>query len=203
MYAPSNVYGPSRTSIPHTHHSSGSLPFPATAHVKSVASDSEKSHAPNSTRYYYYTITDTTPSRFSCSCFHSTFIEAPLIEILVATLQTIFCFLYIITGQAILHAAHHSGYNVSVSSSVKVGAVGGVAMTFPAILLCVYRREGIVFTLWSIAVDVLIGAMAGPIGVAILQSRLHEQILDSPHAARAGALGAVIISSSLHLLKKI
>ena len=75
-------------------------------------------------------------------------------------------------------------------------------MTLPAIVLCVYRREGLVFALWSVAVDVLIGAMAGPIGVAILAQHIHEELLDPLHAARAGAFGAFIISAGLHILTK-
>jgi hypothetical protein len=194
------MYEHSRT---HAHLPSVYLPIPVTAHVKSTSSLSEfgsreKPHDTEFPRQYRYAITDIAMGPRTCSPF----IGVPLVEIIIAALQSIFCFLYLITGQAILRAAHLDGYTASISSSVKVGAMGGVAMTLPAILLRVYRREGLVFALWSIAVDTLIGAMAGPIGVAILAQRLHEELLDPLHAARAGALGASIISAGLHILRK-
>src|ERR1700722_887703 len=209
MYSPSNVNGPSRIyaqSNPRVHDQPlACLPLPVTARVRSTAPSASdfptREKYPEPTRYYHYAITDTTPPSWK-SCFCAPFIQVSLIEILVAALQSVFCIIYLVTGQAILRATHHDGYDVSMSSSVKVGAMGGATMTLPAILLCVYRREGLVFALWSIAVDTLIGTMAGPIGTTILQQHLHQQLLHPLHAARAGAFGAVIISTSLHLLKK-
>ena len=188
------------------------LPYPITAHVKSSSSPpdipfrSEKHHAPTPPQqtYYHYAITDipTTAPHIATSRLCAPFVGVSLIEIAVAVLQTIFCFLYIITGQAILRAAHLEGYEAPISSSVKIGAMGGVALTLPAIFFCIHRRHGFVFAMWSIAVDILIGAMAGPIGIAILAHRLREKLLDPLHAARAGALGACIISTSLHVLRR-
>lgn len=133
----------------------------------------------------------------------ASFAAVSIAEFIVAILQALFCLFYLVSGHAILRAAHLSGYAEPISSSAKVGAVGGLVMTLPAILLCIFRRKGLIFIVWSIAVDTTLGAMAGALGVAMLKNRLHGEMLDPLHAASAGALGAVIISSGVQLMKKL
>lgn len=124
-----------------------------------------------------------------------------MVEIILAGLQSLFCFLYLITGHAILRATHHDGYDAPISSSVRVGALGGLIVTLPAIILCVCRRKGPVFLLLSLCIDTLIGAMAGAFGALVLNPRLSGHMLDALHASRAGALGAVIFSFALVFLR--
>jgi hypothetical protein len=172
---------------------SPSLPAPASAHLKSprplLYSNDKHSATPFTTRPPTGSVTP--------------FLAVSIADILIAALQALFCLMYIITGHAILRAAHHDGYAAPISSSAVAGALGGAIFTVPAILLCLCRRKGLIFVLWSIAVDTTIGALTGSVGVLILKSHIHGEILNPLHAARAGALGAVIFSITLHVLKAI
>jgi hypothetical protein len=127
-----------------------------------------------------------------------------LTQLLLAVSQSIFCLIYIILGQALLKAAHFDGFTASISSSAKIGAIGGLIVTIPALVLCRFRGKGLLYFVFCVAVDTVFGATAGPLGLAILQGRLGQAVtLDPAHAAQAGALGAVVISSAMNLLARM
>lgn len=103
-----------------------------------------------------------------------------------------------------LKAAHFDGFTTSLSSSAKIGAMGGLVITIPALVLCRFRGKGLLYFVFCVAVDTVFGAAAGPLGLAILQGKLGQAVtLDPAHAAQAGALGAVVISSGMNLLARM
>lgn len=127
-----------------------------------------------------------------------------LTQLLLAVFQSIFCLIYIILGQAILKATHSDGFTASLSSSAKIGAMGGLVITLPALVLCRFRGKGLLYFVFCVAVDTVFGAISGPLGLAILSGKLGQAAtLDPAHAAQAGALGAVVISSAMNLLARM
>jgi hypothetical protein len=127
-----------------------------------------------------------------------------LTQVLLAVSQSIFCLIYIMLGQAILTGAHFEGFTASLSSSAKIGAMGGLVITIPALVLCHFRGKGLLYFVFCVAMDTAFGAVAGPLGLAILQGSLGQEVmLDPTHAAQAGAVGAVVISTGMNLLARL
>jgi hypothetical protein len=184
------------------------LPAPVAAHFKSSGASpffAEKYYTrpqrPFSTRPGFYNTSPSYDPDDKASRLARPFVVS-ITDIFIAALQALSCLLYLVTGHAILRAAHH-GYAAPISSSAVAGALGGAVFTVPAILLCACRREGLLFVLLYVAVETTIGALAGSVGVTILKSHIHGELLNPLHAARAGALGAVILNVSLQVLNKL
>ncbi|KIJ66854.1 hypothetical protein HYDPIDRAFT_108784 [Hydnomerulius pinastri MD-312] len=116
-------------------------------------------------------------------------------------------FLNLLVGHAVLRAAKCTGYDASILSSMEAGALGGVSVIGPIILLTAllvalassferHRFISIYVTLvLEIAITVAVSAAACPVGIVVVH---HMQLakgslLDAVHAAQAGALGASIL----------
>lgn len=143
----------------------------------------------------------------------------PVIELVIRFLVFSTCVLLIGTldgalnlliGHAVLRAAKYNGYDPPLLSSVAAGTVGGVLMVGPTILAsaCLIAILGgpklrralsahITFLL-ELASLIAVSAAACSLGVTVLQrvhpGTLNDRPLDTTHAARAGALGACILT---------
>ncbi|KIK96424.1 hypothetical protein PAXRUDRAFT_825950 [Paxillus rubicundulus Ve08.2h10] len=117
-------------------------------------------------------------------------------------------FLSLLIGHAVLKAASCDGYERSITSSMEAGALGGISVIGPIIVLTVLlvamlgntERHSFTFEcaafLMEIAIIVAVSAAACPVGVVVVR---HTQMnkgptLDAAHAAQAGALGASIVT---------
>ncbi|KAH7886634.1 hypothetical protein F5I97DRAFT_1022256 [Phlebopus sp. FC_14] len=134
--------------------------------------------------------------------------------ILAVALGTFSGFLSMIIGQSVLRAANYSGYDVPLSSSMKIGAAGGAVV--PGISILIIALASNVCGLWhywevdglrhvtkigGVVVGVALNAAAGAAGAGLMNTyQPGLDCLDSVHAARAGALGATIVSSPAVLL---
>lgn len=122
-----------------------------------------------------------------------------------------------VVGHAILRATSLPGYDPSVATSVRIGAVGGCIMAIPSGVIqilyalipvaiwkkvdpesgkSIYARRSLSFLLLagvlSLGWCVALGAAIGAIGAAIFEAT-HKSGLDVVHAAKAGALGGTIL----------
>ncbi|KAF9243527.1 hypothetical protein BU15DRAFT_72192 [Melanogaster broomeanus] len=119
--------------------------------------------------------------------------------------------LNLLIGHAILKAARCSDYEASILSSMEAGALGGISVIGPIILLAAFLVAmagnanfhrfipGHVALLLEIAIIVAVSTAACPVGVVVVR---HMQFSQGPplgplHAARAGALGASILTVPL------
>ncbi|KDQ60458.1 hypothetical protein JAAARDRAFT_607162 [Jaapia argillacea MUCL 33604] len=125
--------------------------------------------------------------------------------------------LYVLTGHAILRATH-SGYSVPLVSSMKAGAVGGAVFGVPILLLELLIRRLIsggaderknaaggsqgtksntLSSIDRLGRATAEGAIVAVVGVCILRNAGVDGMLDNLHAARAGALGGVVLNAAL------
>lgn len=133
-------------------------------------------------------------------------------------------FLTMTIGHYILRATVVTGYEYPLVTAMRIGALGGCLMAIPSkIVEAIYdaaasavkrraqevdpesgeRRHsnavaGFVFIVGivSIGLGIANGAAVGASGAAILRA-LHHVVMDPTHAARAGALGALILGPGL------
>ena len=115
-------------------------------------------------------------------------------------------FLGLTLGHAVLHGARpgDAAYDVSVRSTMQAGAIGGAILGPPCAaltLLAVVAGDSDKDLLMGmgaivkIALSLAFGAATGPLGVAVLMHyRGPSGMLDVTHAARAGVLGAFLLS---------
>jgi len=115
------------------------------------------------------------------------------------------CFLFLITGHAILRLTDLAVYSdFSIHSSMQVGAAGGVIL-FPALLIvsgieeCLNKESmrqsfavSVTLNMWNLGRSIAAGAAAGWAGSKVLLSHGHT-VMDPWHAAWAGALGGTIL----------
>jgi len=149
-----------------------------------------------------------------CKCTGDSCCAIPALVLLVAIaagLSTLQGFLFLITGHAILRLTDLAEYSeYSVRSSMLVGAVGGAIM-FPAILVfrgiaedClgvrdqVQRASGcsVIRSMLNLGIATALGAAAGAVGSKVLLPRGFS-VIDPVHAARAGALGGVVLGPGI------
>lgn len=113
-------------------------------------------------------------------------------------------------GSAILASARCPGYDIPILVSMQAGILGGIAVTGPAILLlagvlvfgdgvvgrCIVdlRLRALSWVL-ELSLSTATAAAGSLAGVQIVrQMDLATEVLDASRAARAGALGAIIIA---------
>lgn len=114
----------------------------------------------------------------------------------------------LVVGHAVLRAAKYNGYEPSLLSSLEAGSLGGLIVIPPITLATVSLiallgglqlqkalSRHITF-LFELASTIAISAAACSVGVTIVQCTRPDngQPLDATHAARAGALGACILT---------
>lgn len=115
------------------------------------------------------------------------------------------CFLFSITGHAILRLTDHAVYSeFSIHSSMQVGAAGGVIL-LPVLLIVSgieerFNKESlqhsfivnVTLNMWNLCRSIAAGALAGWAGSKVLLSYGYT-VLDPWHAAWAGALGGTVL----------
>lgn len=116
--------------------------------------------------------------------------------------------LNLLVGHAVLRAAKYNGYDPPLLSSIEAGSLGGIVVIGPITLATVYliallggpklqRALSIHVTfLLELASVIAVSAAACSLGVTIvLCMRPDDRApLDTTHAARAGALGACLLT---------
>ncbi|KAH7884340.1 hypothetical protein F5I97DRAFT_1441006 [Phlebopus sp. FC_14] len=118
-------------------------------------------------------------------------------------------FLATVAGHALLRATHHSGYDAPLSSSMKLGAVGGavvIGLVIVVLAVSILSKTTLPQENWSNRwpnpltpllyglVAIAVGAASCAVGIAIMREHSQGvQQLDTVHAVRAGALGAAIL----------
>ena len=124
---------------------------------------------------------------------------------LMAALLAFNCFLFLITGHAILRFTDLAVYSdFSIHSSMQVGAAGGVVL-LPALLIlssiegCLKlesMRHSFIFSvtlnMLNLCRSIAAGAAAGWAGSKVLLSHGYT-VMDPWHAAWAGALGGTVL----------
>ncbi|KAF9074221.1 hypothetical protein BDP27DRAFT_1317508 [Rhodocollybia butyracea] len=163
----------------------------------------------------------TIPSRISHRRSHSWITRHRNLSLLIALpFPILLSVVYIVVGHAILHASKASTEPANLSSSAKIGAVGGAVLTLPALfLLYVIQRlcmeplttsgpddffddesdagaqvlwRGILGYVIVFVMILLIGVPAAPIGLSILRSLSSTTILSAAQGVEAGVVGGVI-----------
>ncbi|KAF9243524.1 hypothetical protein BU15DRAFT_59893 [Melanogaster broomeanus] len=135
----------------------------------------------------------------------TTMLTLLLIIALIASIGALSGFLSIIIGHSILRATHHAGYDVPLSSSMKVGAEGGAIVTL-AFITCLplwlqlgyqeNKMQRAILRLINAAFSVAMSAASCALGVVLLHRHAPQVLtLSITHATRAGALGAAILVS--------
>jgi len=135
-------------------------------------------------------------------------IRVVLFAVCALLVGTLHGFLSLLIGHAVLKAARCDGYEPSIISSMEAGALGGISVIGPIIVLTAllvamvgnaerhsFILERVAF-LMEIAIIVAVSAAACPVGIVVVG---HTQLdkgptLDAAHAAQAGALGASIVT---------
>ncbi|KDQ54685.1 hypothetical protein JAAARDRAFT_80268 [Jaapia argillacea MUCL 33604] len=135
----------------------------------------------------------TSTTEASCaSCTRGIFVK--ILQMALITLESV---VYIVVGHAILRITSHKGYDSTLYSSVKVGALGVSVWIIPSLLfdwvsralklkpLPPWRRgDGLSFK-WCLCA----------MGAGLVKRHHVHNALDPLHAARAGALGGVVVGS--------
>ncbi|KAF8428885.1 hypothetical protein L210DRAFT_3764842, partial [Boletus edulis BED1] len=122
--------------------------------------------------------------------------------------------LNLLVGHAVLRAAKYKGYDPPLLSSIEAGSLGGIIVLGPTTLatVCLIALIGglklqkmlsthVTFLL-ELAFVIAMSAAASSLGVTVVRyctrlDDLNGPPLDATHAARAGALGACILTVPL------
>lgn len=124
---------------------------------------------------------------------------------IIAAFLAFSCFLFLITGHAILRLTDLAVYNdFSIHSSMQVGAAGG-AVLLPALMVVAVFEDclktesmrnsltgSVSLNILSLCRSTMAGAAAGWAGSKVLLSHSYT-VMDPWHAAWAGALGGAVL----------
>lgn len=106
-------------------------------------------------------------------------------------------------GHIILRATHHAGYDFPLNGTEKIGGIGGLVGGVALSLIPASGNAELQIYTLSVS-TVLLGAVTGAIGSAILTKHGHrDEILNPRHAATAGALGGVILGPGVAIAQFI